>query len=85
MSYFITHPFVQDLSSKDLEELKEKIALLTKKLNIAYSMGNSSVIHQLNMALESYRQEYKKKMDEQLKKYYEQVNIQRSISEPKPQ
>jgi ribosomal protein L29 len=62
------HPFINNLQDLSLEELQEKISELTKKLNFAYRMQNSPMIHQINMALESYRSEYSKKMDNLIKK-----------------
>ena len=73
------HPFISSLSDKTLEELQGTISDLTKKLNFAYRMQNSSMIHQLNMVMESYRAEYGRKMDELLKKQGDrtQINIQK--------
>jgi ribosomal protein L29 len=68
------HPFINNLQDLSLEELQEKISELTKKLNFAYRMQNSPMIHQINMALESYRSEYSKKMDNLIKK--QNVNSQ---------
>lgn len=62
------HPFINNLQDLSLEELQEKIGDLTKKLNFAYRMQNSAMIHQINMALESYKAEYSKKMDSLIKK-----------------
>lgn len=62
------HPFINNLQDLSLEELQEKISDLTKKLNFAYRMQNSSMINQLNMAIESYKAEYSKKMDGLIKK-----------------
>lgn len=58
------HPFINDLSEKSVEELQETISSLTNKLTYAYRTGNSPLIEQLNMAIESYRNQYNKKMDE---------------------
>lgn len=58
------HPFITDLSTKTLEELQTTLTGLNSKLTFAYRMGNSQMIHQLNMAIESYRAAYNKKMDE---------------------
>ena len=69
------HPFINDLSEKSLEDLQTTISGLMTKLNFAYRMGNGPLIHQLNMALESYKTEYAKKMDELIKKQ----NIQSKI------
>lgn len=62
------HPFISGLSDKTLEELQTSITGLMGKLNFAYRMQNGPLIQQLNMALESYRTEYNKKMDELVKK-----------------
>lgn len=62
------HPFIHDLSEKTLEELQTAISSLTSKLNFAYRTGNSPLISQINMALESYRAAYQKKMDDLIKK-----------------
>lgn len=62
------HPFINDLSEKNLEDLQETIQKLTSKLNFAYRMQNQAMIQQLHMALESYRSEYTKRMDAMYKK-----------------
>lgn len=62
------HPFISDLSALKVEELQIKMSELTRKLNFAYQRQNSAMIHQINMALESYRNAYQKKMDEQFAK-----------------
>jgi hypothetical protein len=74
----MTHPFINDLSDKSLEDLQETITGLNKKLTFAYRMGNQSLIHQLHMALDSYRVEYGKKMDDLMKKQTAQINIQKN-------
>ena len=73
------HPFINDLSDKNIEELQEKLGDLTKKLNFAYRVGNGPLIHQLNMVVESYKSAYNKKMDELMKKQniHAQVSIQK--------
>jgi hypothetical protein len=73
------HPFINDLSDKTLEQLQETINGLTTKLTFAYRTQNGPLIHQLNMAMESYRTEYNKKMDEIMKKQNNQnkINIQK--------
>ena len=62
------HPFIHNLSEKTLEDLQTAISSLTTKLNFAYRTGNSQLINQLNMALESYRNAYQKKMDDLISK-----------------
>jgi hypothetical protein len=58
------HPFINDISGKTLEELQTTISGLMNKLTFAYRMGNQPLINQLQMAIDTYRQEYAKKMDE---------------------
>ena len=70
------HPFINNLSEKSLEDLQTTIASLTSKLTFAYRSGNGPLIHQLNMALESYKDAYTKKMDDLVKKQ----NIQTKVS-----
>jgi len=62
------HPFINDLSDKTLDELQTSISGLTNKLNFAYRTGNGPLIMQINMALESYRNAYAKKMDDLVRK-----------------
>lgn len=77
----MTHPFISDLSNLTLEELQNKISDLMNKLNFAYRTGNSSLIHQLLMVIDSYKLEYSKKMDEMIKKQNIQhnINIQKDV------
>lgn len=60
------HPFIDpaDLSTKSLEDLQTTMAGLSNKLNYAYRTGNGPLINQLNMALDSYRQAFGRKMDD---------------------
>lgn len=69
------HPFINNLSNKTLEELQTTISDLTNKLTFAYRTQNSALIQQLLMAIESYRTEYSKKMDEMIKKQNIQTKI----------
>lgn len=69
------HPFINNLGEKSLEELQNTISSLTTKLTFAYRTGNSPLIHQLNMAIESHKAAYTKKMDELIKKQKIQTNI----------
>lgn len=62
------HPFINDLSNKSLEELQTDISNLSTKLNFAYRANHGHLINQIQMALESYRNAYAKKMDELIKK-----------------
>jgi len=58
------HPFINDLSDKNVEELQETIISLTNKLSIAYRTQNQPLVNQLQMALESYKNAHNKKLDE---------------------
>lgn len=70
------HPFIHDLSDKNLEELQNTISDLNSKLTFAYRIQNQPLVHQLQMVIESYKNQYNKKMDELIKKQ----NIQTTIS-----
>lgn len=62
------HPFIKDLDDKSLDELQTSLSELSKKLTFAYRTQNGALISQLQMAMESYRVAYQKKMDELVKK-----------------
>ena len=79
--YQIEHPFIGDLSSKKMEELQEIISSLNKKLAFAYRMQNSSMIQQMHMVIESYKNEYAKRMNQLNEKQNIQDNIQISKTE----
>jgi|TARA_B110000977_G_C10982181_1_gene456578 hypothetical protein len=57
------HPFISDLSDKSLEECQETLSSLTTKINFAYNTGNQPLVHQLQMAISSYRAETSKKLN----------------------
>jgi hypothetical protein len=57
------HPFINDLSDKNIEELQEAISDLTTKLTFAHRIQNQPMINQLDMILNSYKSEQKKKLD----------------------
>ena len=65
----IEHPFLPavDLSEMSLDELQTKMSELMSKLTWAGRMRNSAMIAQLNMLLVSYREAYRRKLDESLK------------------
>ena len=72
------HPFIDKETLKDLtvEQLQEKMSSLTEKLTFAYRTGNGPLIHQLQMVLETYRNQFTKKMDE----LFEKQNIKNKIN-----
>lgn len=72
------HPFVKqsDLKELSLEQLQEKMATLTQNLTFAYRTGNGPIINQAQMLLESYKTQYKIRMDE----LFEKQNIKNKIN-----
>lgn len=62
------HPFIKDLDDKSLDELQTSLSELSKKLTFAYRTQNGALISQLQMAMESYKVAYQKKMDDLVKK-----------------
>lgn len=70
------HPFITNLSDLSTEELQEKISSLTSKMTFTSRMHNHNLTGQLMMVLESYKNEYNKRMDELYKKQNIQNNIQ---------
>lgn len=74
------HPFINksDLEAKTLEELQEAISGLMTKLTFAYRTLNGPLINQLQMVLESYKNQQRKKMDEifDKQKLTNKINIQ---------
>ena len=71
------HPFLssQSLSDKTIEELQTSITDLTNKLSFAYRTGTRPLINQLQMVIESYRNQASKIMDEIFKKQNIQTNV----------
>lgn len=72
------HPFINkaDLKELSVEELQEKMSSITNKLTFAYRTGNGPLIHQLQMVLETYRNQFTTKMDE----LFEKQNIKNKIN-----
>ena len=62
------HPFINDPSGKSLEEIQETISDLTNKLTFAYRTQNGPLVNQLQMVIESYKNEQSKKLDALFKK-----------------
>jgi len=72
------HPFIKGLEEKTLEELQEVISGLTSKLTFAHRTQNGPLIHQIQMAMESYKNQHRKKMDAlfEKQKLNTKINIQ---------
>lgn len=49
------HPLINDIGELDEQQLMDKITELNSKLTMAMRMGNSSLINQVQMAIETYR------------------------------
>jgi hypothetical protein len=64
------HPFLnpQEIKQLKLEEIQNKITELTKKLTIAYQTGNMYLVHQVQMALETYNNAQMEKLREMMPK-----------------
>lgn len=75
------HPFLSDLSDKSLEDLQKTLSDLNNKLTFVYRTGNSTLIYQLQMIIDSYREAYNKKMDELISK--QNINTKISIESTK--
>jgi tRNA(Ile2) C34 agmatinyltransferase TiaS len=60
-----------------LDELQEAITSLNNKLTFAFRTNNGPLIHQIQMVIESYRNQHRKKMDEIFakQKLNNQINI----------
>jgi ABC-type multidrug transport system permease subunit len=79
MNNHITHPFLDqnDLSKKSTEELQNAITSLYQKMTFANRMNNQIMANQIQMVINSYNIEFKKRMDEMYKKQNidQQINI----------
>ena len=64
------HPFLDpnEIKKMKLEEIQNKITELTKKLTIAYQSGNDYLVHQVQMALETYNNAQQEKLREMMPK-----------------
>jgi len=62
------HPLIGNLNELTVDELSSKVSDLNKKLSMATRSGNGHLCNQLRMALESYQNKYKEKMDETYRK-----------------
>ena len=61
------HPLIGSLAKLKDEELQNKISDLNSKLLQAHRMGNSQLINQVQMALETYRNHYQERQRQQNK------------------
>ena len=75
------HPFITNLSDKSIDDLQNTINDLSNKLNYVSRMQNGPMMQQMNMALDSYKTEYNKRIDE----LYKKQNLQSKINISKDQ
>jgi hypothetical protein len=57
------HPLIGNIDHLTEDQLSEKINELSRKLNMAVRSGNGHMCNQIRMALESYQNKYKQKID----------------------
>ena len=55
------HPLVASADSLTIDELGSQISELNKKIGIAIRMGNTELVHQIEMAREVYQNKYAEK------------------------
>lgn len=58
------HPLIHDIDGLSVEELQSRISDLTKKLSWATRAGNGQLAGQIRMALETFQNKYRQRMDE---------------------
>lgn len=57
------HQLIGNIDHLTEDQLSEKINELSRKLNMAVRSGNGHMCNQIRMALESYQNKYKQKID----------------------
>lgn len=60
----MSHPLIGDLSSKTTEELEQIISTLLKKIHYASKINNQSMMNQLSLIINAYRNEFQHRQDE---------------------
>jgi len=60
------HPLAPDLSGLSNDDLLKKYNELSQKLGIAYRTGSGSVIQQMQMVLEGYKEELRRRQEKML-------------------
>lgn len=69
------HPLIGSLENLTVEELSSKVNELSNKLSIATRSGNGHLCNQIRMALESYQNKYKEKLQETYRRQDEMSKI----------
>jgi len=62
------HPLIGNLDDLTADELSSKVNELSTKLSIAARSGNGHLCDQIRMALESYQNKYREKLEDTYKK-----------------
>lgn len=62
------HPLIGNLDELTADELSSKVNELSNKLSIAARSGNGHLCDQIRMALESYKNKYREKLEDTYKK-----------------
>ena len=55
------HPLITNVDDLSTQQLQERVTDLTKKLGIAYRMGNAQLIGQIQMALDTFQTKLKER------------------------
>lgn len=74
------HPLVSDAKQLSDQELADRISDLTKKISIARRTGNGYLVGQVQMALESYHNEHRARLDEQYRQALGDSNFDNIIN-----
>lgn len=77
------HPLINSIDDLTIDQLSDRISELNKKLGIAMRTGNGQLVNQLQMALETFNNKYREKLNDSYKKqnpgnidFDEKINIQ---------
>lgn len=59
----VEHPLIGPVDDLTLEELSARVSELQRKLGIATRTGNAHLCHQIRMALETFQNQYRTKLE----------------------
>ena len=62
------HPLISNIDDLSTEQLQERITELSRKVGMAHRMGNAQLRHQVQMALETYQNKYRERMEQSWRK-----------------
>lgn len=68
------HPLINDLSKISDEELNKKFSDLSKRFNQAYRFGPQQVIPQLQMLMQDYQEEIKRRQAKAMQEMMEKMD-----------